>query len=76
MLVEEADFLILAFEITSAFGTVGLSMGATGELGTPGELIVMVVMFLGRVGPLTLGFFLVTRSRPRVRFPKGQIYIG
>ena len=76
MLVEETDFLILAFEITSAFGTVGLSMGATAELGTPGELIVMLVMFLGRVGPLTLGFFLVTRSRPRVRYPKGQIYIG
>ena len=76
MLVQETEFLLLAFEVTSAFGTVGLSMGATGELGTAGQLIVMAVMFLGRVGPLTLGFFLVTRSRPRVRYPKGQIYIG
>jgi trk system potassium uptake protein TrkH len=76
MLVQETDFLLLAFETTSAFGTVGLSMGATGELGIAGQLIVMAVMFLGRVGPLTLGFFLVTPSRPRLRYPKGQIYVG
>ena len=76
MLVQETDFLLLAFEITSAFGTVGLSMGATGQLEPVGELIVMAVMFLGRVGPLTLGFFLATRSRPQVRYPPGQIYIG
>ncbi len=76
MLVQETDFLLLAFEITSAFGTVGLSMGATGDLNAAGELIVIAVMFLGRVGPLTLGFFLATRARPHARYPKGQVYIG
>lgn len=76
MTVQDTDFLLLAFEITSAFGTVGLSMGATAELRPVGELIVMAVMFLGRVGPLTLGFFLATRSRPRTRYPTGQVYIG
>jgi trk system potassium uptake protein TrkH len=72
----DGDFLDLAFEITSAFGTVGLSRGATGELDTAGRITIMLIMFLGRVGPLTLGFFLATRSIPRVRYPKGQVYLG
>lgn len=76
MAVQDGDFLRLSFEIASAFGTVGLSMGETGELTTAGQMIVIVVMFLGRVGPLTLGFFLATRSRPRVRHPEGQVYLG
>ncbi|SIT06080.1 trk system potassium uptake protein TrkH [Roseivivax lentus] len=69
-------FLTLAFEVVSAFGTVGLSMGATGELDALGRATIMVVMFLGRVGPLTLGFFLATHSVARVRYPKGRIYLG
>ncbi|WP_324752840.1 TrkH family potassium uptake protein [Roseovarius sp. Pro17] len=72
----DGDFLDLAFEITSAFGTVGVSRGATGELDGIGRAVIMLIMFLGRVGPLTLGFFLATRSVPRVRYPKGQIYLG
>ncbi len=72
----DGDFLDLAFEVTSAFGTVGLSRGTTGELDTIGRITIMLIMFLGRVGPLTLGFFLATRSLPRVRYPKGQIYLG
>lgn len=72
----DGDFLDLAFEVTSAFGTVGLSRGATGELDTVGRITIMLIMFLGRAGPLTLGFFLATRSVPRVRYPKGQVYLG
>lgn len=75
-ILHESAFLPLAFEVVSAFGTVGLSMGETGELTTAGRLIIMAVMFLGRVGPLTLGFFLATRSRPRVGYPAGRIYLG
>jgi trk system potassium uptake protein TrkH len=55
-------FLELLFEITSAFGTVGLSMGATAELTTYGKLIIIAAMFLGRVGPLTLALALLRRS--------------
>ena len=72
----DGDFLDLAFEVASAFGTVGLSRGATGELDTVGRTVVIVLMFAGRVGPLTLGFFLATRTRPRVRYPRGPIYLG
>ncbi len=72
----DGNFLDLAFEVVSAFGTVGLSRGATGELDTLGQMFIMAMMFLGRVGPLTLGFFLATRSRPRVRYPSGEVYLG
>jgi trk system potassium uptake protein TrkH len=72
----DGEFLDLAFEVTSAFGTVGLSRGATAELDGIGRAIIMVVMFIGRVGPLALGYFLATRSVPRVRYPAGEIYLG
>lgn len=72
----DGDFLDLAFEVVSAFGTVGLSRGATGELDGFGQLVIMVIMFIGRVGPLTLGFFLATHSVPKVRYPSGQIHLG
>lgn len=75
-LSHDGDFLDLCFEVASAFGTVGLSRGATPELDGFGRLVIMVIMFLGRVGPLTLGFFLATHSRARVRYPAGQIYLG
>lgn len=75
-ILHDGDFLDLAFEVTSAFGTVGLSRGATGELDTFGRAVIVAVMFIGRVGPLTLGFFLATRSKPRVGYPSSKIYLG
>ena len=70
------DFLDIAFEVASAFGTVGLSRGHTDELDGFGRAVIMAVMFLGRVGPLTLGFFLATQVTPRVRYPEGQVHLG
>jgi trk system potassium uptake protein len=75
-LTHQGDFLDLFFEVASAFGTVGLSRGATGQLDDFGRAVIVVLMFLGRVGPLTLGFFLATRVRPRVRYPEGQVFLG
>ena len=72
----DGDFVNLAFEAVSAFGTVGLSRGATGELDGFERLVIVFLMFLGRVGPLTLGFFLATRVPPRVRYPSGRVFLG
>ncbi|MEM5477631.1 potassium transporter TrkG [Pacificibacter sp. AS14] len=72
----DGKFVDLAFEVTSAFGTVGLSRGTTGELDGIGRAIIMAMMFIGRVGPLTIGFFLASRSVPRVKYPAGQVYLG
>lgn len=69
-------FLDSLFEVVSAFGTVGLSRGLTAELDSLQRGVIMVIMFFGRVGPLTLGFFMATRTPPRIRYPRGEIYLG
>jgi trk system potassium uptake protein TrkH len=72
-----AEFLMLLFEATSAFATVGLSMGLTPNLTPPGETIIMLTMFAGRVGPLTIAFALAQRKQKEYfRYPKGKIMIG
>ena len=72
----DLDFIDLLFEAVSAFGTVGLSRGITGELDQLGRGIIVGLMFVGRVGPLVLGMFLATRIPPRVRYPSGEIFLG
>lgn len=72
----DGEFTDLAFEVASAFGTAGLSRGATADLDGLGTGVIIVLMFFGRVGPLTLGFFLATRGTPRVRYPKGRVHLG
>ncbi|WP_296934953.1 potassium transporter TrkG [uncultured Marinobacter sp.] len=75
ILVED-EFLDIAFEVVSAFGTVGLSRGTTGELGTAGQLVVMTIMLIGRLGPLTLGYTLTVRRKSRVRYAKTEFPVG
>ena len=67
----------ILFEVISAFGTVGLSLGITAQLSTAGKWIVIVTMFLGRVGTLTLlvGFFRKIRSF-QYHYPKESIMIN
>lgn len=72
-----SDFLMILFEATSAFGTVGLSMGLTPNLSEFGRIIITLTMFAGRVGPLTIAFALAQRHQKEYyRFPKGKIMIG
>jgi len=73
---ESATFLDLAFEAVSAFGTVGMSRGITASLSSPGQLLIMVLMLIGRVGPLTLAFTLATAHPARVQFPEGRVSVG
>jgi trk system potassium uptake protein TrkH len=76
ILFHEGDFLDLAFETVSAFGTVGLSRGITGEFDVAGRMVIMAIMFLGRVGPLSLGFLLAVRAPRRISYPAGTVYLG
>jgi trk system potassium uptake protein len=65
------------FESVSALATVGLSAGITGELGSPGKLMLVIMMVLGRLGPVTFGTALVLRARERLyRLPEGRPIIG
>ena len=68
----------LAFEVVSAFGTVGLTIGATERLGPVGKLIIITIMFVGRTGPLTLALLLGTGAArpPAVRHPQTRLMVG
>jgi trk system potassium uptake protein TrkH len=74
---EERPFLETTFEVFSALGTVGLSLGMTSILSPAGRIVITILMFVGRLGPLTLASSLTGASRdPRVRLPRGRIMIG
>ena len=65
------------FEVVSAFATVGLSTGITAQVGTGGQLVLIALMFLGRLGPVTLASALALRSRPRLYdLPEERPIIG
>lgn len=75
-LTEDAPTFAIVFEAFSAFGTVGLSIGLTEELSELGKVIIMILMFIGRVGPLTIAFALSKSTKPRISYPKGEIFTG
>ena len=65
------------FEVISAFGTVGLSTGITSQLWTIGRLITTLVMFVGRIGPLTLALAIgQIKPPPSYKYPEGRITVG
>lgn len=74
---EEASFMSLLFETVAAFGTVGLSTGITASLSVIGRLLIIVTMFIGRVGPLTLVVALAEqRQKLPYRYPEEEIMVG
>ena len=85
LISEHRNLMATLFETTSAFGTVGLSMSEGGRpvslagLFTPiGKIMIMLMMFVGRVGPLTLAIALAHRAsiRAKIRYPEGKVLIG
>lgn len=75
-ITENATLFTIVFEAFSAFGTVGLSIGLTEQLSDIGKPIIMILMFIGRVGPLTIAFALAKSAKPRISYPKGDIFTG
>ncbi len=68
-----------AFEVVSAFATVGLSLGGSPTLTSFGKIIIMILMFSGRVGSLTIFIALLSRSKKiksKVRYAEGKIIVG
>ncbi len=69
-------FIDALFEITSAFGTVGLSTGITAGLGVDSKLLSIIIMYIGRLGPLTVASLWYFNKGERVEYPEGNIAIG
>lgn len=68
---------VVLFEVVSAFATVGLSTGITADLPASGQLLLIALMFVGRLGPVTLASALALRTRPRLyRLPEERPIVG
>jgi trk system potassium uptake protein TrkH len=77
--VENLPFINVLYEVTSAFGTVGLSTGITPHLQGFSKLILIFTMFLGRVGPLSFALAIAMRENKRLQnavYPEGKIMVG
>ncbi len=74
--VNGAGLSQIIFEQVSAFGTVGLSTGITPTLSVSGRLWIILTMFVGRLGPLTMAVWIVNNKRVNVHYPKGEVMIG
>ena len=67
----------ILMEVFSCFGTVGLSMGVTPLLNSFGKLLLMILMFMGRVGTLTVILSLSHHDKKsKIHYPEGKILIG
>jgi trk system potassium uptake protein len=64
------------FELVSAFGTVGLSTGITPGLSAAGKVWIIATMFIGRLGPLTVAVWAVSRKPSAVRYPEARMMVG
>ena len=76
-IIGEGEFITILFETTSAFGTVGLSLGLTPHLSVIGKILIILTMFLGRLGPLTFGYLMVTNKKgSEIQYPEEDVVIG
>lgn len=75
---DNAPFAASLFEATSAFCTVGLTVGITAQLGVVSHLTLIALMFLGRVGVLTLGVAVLMgqQSEASIHYPETQVFVG
>lgn len=71
------SFMTLLYETVSAFATVGLTLGFTPKLSEIGKILIMIMMYLGRVGPLTVVLALTRKKMDTgIKYPEGKILIG
>jgi trk system potassium uptake protein TrkH len=75
--IVRGKFMEIFFEAASAFGTVGLSTGLTPTLSTPGKFVIMMLMFVGRLGPIVfLAMLQAWQTRERYRRAEKSMLIG
>ncbi|WP_027307650.1 TrkH family potassium uptake protein [Caloramator sp. ALD01] len=78
-IVQHGDFIEYLYEATSAFATVGLTLGLTTRLTLIGKIIIIITMYIGRVGPLTITMAIAHKQQTTtslIRYPEDKILIG
>ena len=74
------SFMDVIFEVVSAFATVGLTLGATAKLSLAGKLIIILLMIIGRLGPITISIALFKKHKEikqkKAQYPPGNVLIG
>lgn len=76
ILEPESSFMQLLFEVTSAFGTVGLSTGITPHLASLSKFIIVLIMFIGRLGPITMATIWYQKKLPEAHYSEESVIIG
>ena len=78
MMIEDFSSLDILFEIVSAIGTVGLTVGITSSLSVVSKLIIIALMFIGRVGPITIAYALRSNAKRdmNLRYPATDVIVG
>ncbi|MDX8336270.1 MULTISPECIES: TrkH family potassium uptake protein [Cetobacterium] len=77
MTIEDMSFEKVVFEVISAFATVGLSMGITADLSAMSKILIIITMFIGRLGPMTFALALGEKKvKQNLRYPKENILVG
>lgn len=79
LLQPELEFMDVVMECCSAMGTVGVSAFGSSSLNALSRVLIIITMYLGRIGPLTMALLFAHRQnaiRPKVEYPNGQIMIG
>lgn len=75
--VSDIDFLTILYEITSAYATVGLTLGVTPSLNNISKILIILIMYIGRVGSLTVLYTFVKTSSPKkYKYPQEEVNIG
>lgn len=76
-ITEKNSLINILFEVTSGFGTVGLSTGMTPNLSVIGKIIISITMLFGRIGPLAIGYSLIGKNTPtRHKYVEGSVFVG
>lgn len=76
---EDASFIAILFEVVSAFATVGSTLNLTASLSVAGKFIIIMLMFIGRLGPVTIGVALMmkqSKTKGAIQYPEEKILVG
>ncbi len=77
-ITEPFPFLALLFESVSAYATVGLTLGLTGSLSFIGKIVIIICMFIGRLGPITIALAMMTKQKENnnIKYPSENVIVG